>query len=218
MQHYHRKDNKREITRRDKHYLQLTGFSDKTKPLYVENRRVIYLNLTHKVTWIGRSEAMLDQLKRDLIAKTKRSDSCLDAEVKTEIPGLTEHNFLKQCPRLPVTLSSFVAYFVELICFDVPYYCVLRCFIPWTKLVVEKEASIEPVQIDSIQLPAIDVAQMTAPTLDQIQLPPVLEENTMPMTTEIRPPDFQKSAPAFLPHARQVDRIDVPQQIREAYV
>lgn len=83
VQHYHLKDGKRKITQRDKHYLQLTGFSDKTKPLYVENRRVIYLNLTHKVTWVGRSEAMLNQLKQDLIAKTKRTDRSLDAEVVT---------------------------------------------------------------------------------------------------------------------------------------
>lgn len=105
-----------------------------------------------------------------------------------------------------------------LLCLEVPYYCVLRCFIPWTKLVVEKEATVEPVQVDSIQLPAIDVAQMTAPSLDQIQLPPVLEENTMPMTTEIRPPDFQKTGPTFGSRAREVDRIDVPMGIHDNYV
>lgn len=43
---------------------------------------------------------------------------------------------------------------------------------------------------DSIPLPAIDYDQMCKPTVDAISLPPVLQENTQPLLTDVRPPDY----------------------------
>ncbi|CAL5977688.1 Hypothetical_protein [Hexamita inflata] len=82
----------------------------------------------------------------------------------------------------------------------------LRSRIPKTQLPVVKSCSIDPtfqinqppqqLTIDQIQLPSFD--QMCPAEINSIQLPPILEENTQPLLTDI------STARYFILFAREV--------------
>lgn len=179
------------VTFRQSNYLQITGFYDTTPPLYVKVfKSLIYLELNSTVTWLGQSEAIIAELRKIAYQQNYRRDRHCKVELRTNVPGLTEHNYLKQ-GEVPCWISPVFLYLSMFLQFDAAYLCLVRAFVPTTYLTVTKHATIEPngLQLyqanqepkpvnDSIPLPAIDYDQMCKPTVDAISLPPVLQENT----------------------------------------
>ncbi|CAL5988684.1 Transmembrane_domain-containing protein [Hexamita inflata] len=186
------------VTYRETRYVQIMGMIDNTPALYVVGSSpLIYLKLKEQIQWLGNSQMIINQLSAMMYMQNRFRDSRCSVTFNVQVPGLTPQNYLKR-GEYPSWINQGLLWASSLLQFDVLYICMLRSRIPKTQLPVIKSCSIDPtfqinqppqqLTIDQIQLPSFD--QMCPAEINSIQLPPILEENTQPLLTDIKPPYF----------------------------
>ncbi|CAL5988640.1 Transmembrane_domain-containing protein [Hexamita inflata] len=186
------------VTYTETRYVQILGIIDNTPALYVVGSSpLIYLKLKEQIQWLGNSQMIINQLSAMMYLQNKFRDTHCSVMLSVEVPGLTPQNYLKR-GEYPSWINQGLLWASSLLQFDVLYICMLRSRIPKTQLPVVKSCSIDPtfqinqppqqLTIDQIQLPSFD--QMCPAEINSIQLPPILEENTQPLLTDIKPPYF----------------------------
>ncbi|CAL5988666.1 Transmembrane_domain-containing protein [Hexamita inflata] len=186
------------VTYTETRYVQILGMIDQTPALYVVGGSpLIYLNLKEQINWLGNSLAIINHICAVMYEQNKFRDYDCEVTFGAHVPGLTPQNYLKR-GEYPCWINQGLLWASSLLQFDVLYICMLRSRIPKTQLPVVKSCSIDPtfqinqppqqLTIDQIQLPSFD--QMCPAEINNIQLPPILEENTQPLLTDIKPPYF----------------------------
>ncbi|CAL5977642.1 Transmembrane_domain-containing protein [Hexamita inflata] len=186
------------VTYTETRYVQILGVIDQTPALYVVGSSpLIYLNLKEQINWLGNSLAIINHMCAVMYEQNKFRDYDCDVTFSAHVPGLTSQNYLKR-GEYPSWINQGLLWASSLLQFDVLYICLLRSRIPKTQLPVVKSCSIDPtfqinqppqrLTIDQIQLPSFE--QMCPAEINSIQLPPILEENTQPLLTDIKPPYF----------------------------
>ncbi|CAL5977664.1 Transmembrane_domain-containing protein [Hexamita inflata] len=177
-------------------YAQITGMIDQTPALYVvANSPLIYLKLKEQINWLGNSQMIINHISAVMYQQNQNRDNTCTVTFSVNIPGLTSQNYLKR-GEYPSWINQGLLWASSLLQFDVLYICILRSRIPKTQLPVVKSCSIDPtfqinqpsqrLTIDQIQLQSFE--QMCPAEINSIQLPPILEENTQPLLTDIKPP------------------------------
>lgn len=86
---------------------------------------------------------MISELRRIAYQQNHRRDKQCNVTFHTEIPGLTEYNYLKQ-GDVPCWISPVFLYLSVFLQLDAMYICLVRAFVPTTYLTVTKQATIEP--------------------------------------------------------------------------
>ncbi|CAL5977588.1 Transmembrane_domain-containing protein [Hexamita inflata] len=198
------------VTFRETRYVQILGMIDQTPALYIVGYSpLIYLKLKEQINWLGNSQMILDSLRSTIYLQNRHRDHSCSVSFRVSTPGLTPQNFLKR-GEYPAWISQKMLWLSNLFQCDVLYICMMRSRIPKTQLPVIKQCSVDPtfqinqpvqqISIDQIQLPSFD--QMCPTEIDQISLPPILEENTQPLLTDVKPPYFdnfdQITTPEYL--------------------
>ncbi|CAL6057569.1 Transmembrane_domain-containing protein [Hexamita inflata] len=188
------------VTFRETRYVNITGVIDSTPALYIRGSApLVLLSLRQQVSWLGNSQYILNAMRAMAYQQNCFRDVYCSVGFNVHVPGLTPENFLQR-GQYPAWISPGMLKLSILLQFDCLYICFMRSAIPHTYLPVIKACSLEqyvmvnnvyqlaqPVsQPDQIQLPSFD--DFCTPNVDQIALPPILEENKEPLITEIRPP------------------------------